>query len=218
MFLDQDDYLYKNAIKQLVHTITTTDADIIFSSYIKETEDDEETVNQTHSDVLTQLHGKIFKKKFLDENKIRFFDDLVYAEDSAFNLMAFYETTKKQFLNEVTYYWNYNKNSQSRNNEMDYFGKMYSDYIIGQLKALMHIQETKGEVNKDLVRYIMVYLYSVINIEDHEKLTSFKYRDVLKEFGKKAYVKEIMTDKDSISYFASNVHGGMIFIEKPFFF
>jgi len=219
MFLDQDDFLYKNAIKQLEHTIESAEADVVFSTYIKETEDDEETVNQTHIDIITQLHGKIFRKSYLDKNEIRFLDELKYSEDSAFNLMAFYETDKKQFLNEVTYYWNYNENSQSRSNQMEYFENMYADYIIGQLKGLIHLNEhAKTTIDKDLLRYIITYLYTVINIEDCKGFKNDKYKKVLKEFGKQDFVKTIMAEEASLQYFAGNIHGGLVFIKEPLFF
>ena len=120
MFLDADDIVTPRAVEVLYKEIQKNLVDIMISSFIAENEHDSQMLEADKTPI-TWCHGKMYRLKYLQENNIRFLDELKMNEDSYFNLVAVNLTEKKMRINEYTYVWRYNKESLTRDGESEAF-------------------------------------------------------------------------------------------------
>ena len=110
LFIDADDYLYSpESINLLLSQIKTNNADLLISNFIYERDNKKEIKK---NDVIW-LHGKIYKRKFLEDNKIRF-NSTRTNEDNGFNRLIILLSPKIVYLNEITYVYHDNNNSITR--------------------------------------------------------------------------------------------------------
>lgn len=114
MFMDSDDELMPQAVEYLHSAIIETQADIIAGFFNVETGLAKEYLQDKHNN-FTWLHGKIYKREFLEKNNIRFLK--IMNEDSAFNLECSLTTENIYFLEKPVYLWKDNKTSLTRSDE-----------------------------------------------------------------------------------------------------
>ena len=82
-----------------------------------------------HPNNITWVFGKVYDRKFLVDHNIRFSPDLLYHEDSYFNLlMSFYHPVVKA-LPINGYIWRYNENSITRANGAEYTYSALSQFM-----------------------------------------------------------------------------------------
>ena len=116
IFIDSDDVFYNSyAVKKLLDEISTKNYDIVVSNFIEETTDG----FIEHNNDTIWLHGKIYKRKFLNENKIAFNDSRA-NEDNGFNQLLFLHEPRAIFIDEKTYIWCKNNMSITRKNNYEY--------------------------------------------------------------------------------------------------
>jgi len=63
-----------------------------------------------------RVHGKVFNRQYLIDNKIRFPDELEYSGDMMFLWLAFSLTKKIAWIDNNFYIWKWNPNSITRRN------------------------------------------------------------------------------------------------------
>ena len=110
-FVDSDDYLKEDRVKELYDAAVRFDADVLQTScHVLNEENGEESIFRTsfetdrlltHNDMerelcyvsskmrVTYVWRNLYKRKFLKENKITFEDDLLMVEDGPFNMEAY---------------------------------------------------------------------------------------------------------------------------------
>lgn len=117
VFIDSDDVFSSPfSLKVLYENIENNNADVVISSFYEELDDGTRT---EHIDDSIWLHGKIYRREFLDKNKIRF--NNTYAnEDNGFNQLVFLHDSKIATIHEFTYIWLFNENSITRINNHEY--------------------------------------------------------------------------------------------------
>lgn len=93
VFLDADDYLLPNAIANFREIIAKEEPDVIIGKTMREHPDG--TFHVVGNAQVTWIHGRCYKKAFLDEYKITF-PDLRMSEDLTFNALCM-EFAKKVF-------------------------------------------------------------------------------------------------------------------------
>jgi len=117
VFIDADDVFYNYmSIETLYNSITSRDCDIVSGTFIEEVDD----IVYAHSNDEIWMHGKIYRRKFLEDNNIRF-NDTYANEDAGFNNLAFF-CTKLNTIDDVIYVWRCNKNSMTRSSEYNFWG------------------------------------------------------------------------------------------------
>lgn len=110
LFIDADDYLYSNnAIDLLLNKIKKHNADLVISNFIYERDHE----IQIKSENTIWLHGKIYRREFLDKNNIRF-NDTRANEDNGFNKLFILLNPIIVYLYEITYVYHENSNSITR--------------------------------------------------------------------------------------------------------
>lgn len=206
MFLDADDVLMPTAVDILYNEAKINDSDIVVSNILAEGEHRSKNFTIPYGHNTTWTHGKIYKRKFLEENNIRFPEQKMFNEDSYFNLVAVLSTTKKFYITETLYLWSYNKNSITRRNGMDSFLKEYGiDYLRSQVMAALFILE-KGNKNLGLT------MASIYNASQNEVLLNPNNKeivhDLLLNLFKNTYVKEQFLNEESLNEFLNKAAAG----------
>lgn len=121
MFIDSDDYVDSKYVETPLKHIEKTNSDIVqFAVYcvINDTPVPRwdtfliNCLSQTNvyklSDLINFQHfiyDKIYKRDFIEKNKIRFIPKLKTAEDGIFNLMCLYNTPKYIIIKDILYFY-----------------------------------------------------------------------------------------------------------------
>lgn len=110
VFIDSDDYFEnETSIIDLYNEIEKSNADLVISNFIYER--DNIRVVKEHNPVW--LHGKIYRRSFLDKHNIRF--NFTRAnEDNGYNSLIFLLNPILVFLNKITYVYSENSESITR--------------------------------------------------------------------------------------------------------
>lgn len=181
IFIDSDD-VFSNpfSIKTLYDKIENTSSDVVISSFYEELED---ATRIEHVDDTIWLHGKIYRREFLETNKIRF--NNTYAnEDNGFNQLIFLHESKIESIYEFTYYWLFNSKSITRINNHEYSFDGLEGYIYNITWALdIAIKHKCYESKIAMLAFstLMATYYYYIEFKD------MKNKDNLIKWAKKIY-------------------------------
>ena len=116
IFIDSDDYLYAPySLKKMFNSIKENNGDILISSFIYE-RDNERIIKKED---YTWLHGKVYRREFLNNNNIGF-NGTRANEDNGFNRLILLLNPKIIYLDEVTYVYSENPTSITRKNNRAY--------------------------------------------------------------------------------------------------
>lgn len=116
MFCDCDDEFSKeDGLWSLVSTAERTHTDIIGSPYFGESIDRDGSIkNIVYNKDTVRLHGKIFKRKYLYDNNIRFPEELETSGDMSFLWLAYALSNSIIWVDNNFYIWKHNANSVTR--------------------------------------------------------------------------------------------------------
>ena len=116
MFIDADDYLYTPySIEVLLNGIEKSNSDIVVSKFIIERDNKREILDKD----LIWLHGKVYRRNFLEENNISF-NNTRKNEDNGFNRLLYLLGEKVEYINDITYVYQENPNSITRKDNRIY--------------------------------------------------------------------------------------------------
>lgn len=116
VFIDSDDYFYSPlSLYNLYNEAIKTNSDVLVSNFLYE-RDNEKLIN-TYNTVW--LHGKIYKREFLEKNHITF-NDTRANEDNGFNRLILLSKPIIFHYPEITYVYYENKESITRKNNRAY--------------------------------------------------------------------------------------------------
>lgn len=142
VFIDSDDvFATPLSLITLENAIKTSNSDLVVSAFIEEKTKDEFIFYDNDP---IALHGKIYKRKFIEKNKIKF--PYFYAEeDNAFNHLVFLNNPIKKIIQDKTYIWMNNEKSLTRNE--NYRQNSILNYSKAILYALENGFENKVQSN-----------------------------------------------------------------------
>lgn len=184
MFIDSDDLLFDDlAIYNLYHRINSEDLDIVLSYTVEEI-NDKNKINKFHTG---NLHGKIYRRKFLIDNNIRF--NLTYtSEDNSFNQLILLLDSKVGFIDQITYIYKKNSNSLTHRKDNNFIFKDYIDNILWSIDKSIEIKENKNKIANFLLNsYLYIYYENFFNkLSDLVKLENIysKYENYLSDIEK----------------------------------
>lgn len=113
LFIDADDEFYdEKSISLLYNKINQTKVDIVVSNFIF----NKNGIKEVKEKSTVWFHGKIYNKSFIKKNNIMFNNSRL-NEDNGFNGLFFLLNPVVIWLNKITYIYNDNKNSLTRNKE-----------------------------------------------------------------------------------------------------
>lgn len=142
VFIDSDDiFATPLSLITLENAIKASNSDVVVSAFIEEKTKDEFIFYDNDP---IALHGKIYKRKFIEKNKIKF--SYFYAEeDNAFNHLVFLNNPIKKIIQDKTYIWMNNEKSLTRNE--NYRQNSILNYSKAILYALENGFENKVQSN-----------------------------------------------------------------------
>ncbi len=133
VFIDSDD-VFSNpyALTTLYDNIEMSNADVVISSFYEISNDGSKREYKNDN---VWVHGKIYRRKFLVDNNIRF-NDTRANEDNGFNQLVFLHDSNVKYIEDFTYMWIYNENSITRSNNYAYRFDGIEGYIYNMIWAL----------------------------------------------------------------------------------
>ena len=152
MFVDADDYIAPNSCEILYNAIKDTDYEFVtanfaftnnegipwkkpmFSDKFQNTSLSIEEYKKSFYLVNSTVWNKIFKKEFIDKNKLKFEVGLL-AEDAVFTTKAFIKSKRTYYVKDIVYYYRQRESKKgnasiSLNCTIDYFKKVNEAYKI----------------------------------------------------------------------------------------
>ncbi|MBR1376504.1 MAG: glycosyltransferase family 2 protein [Bacilli bacterium] len=113
IFIDSNDVFFDPfSIENIYNIAKDNDADMVCGMMYEE-ENGGYFISNNHQGC---LHGKIYKREFLEKNKIKF-NDTRSSEDNAFNQLVLLANPKLLFSNDDIYLYKNNKNSITRKDD-----------------------------------------------------------------------------------------------------
>ena len=112
--------------------------DVLVSTFSEEVYKDEDFVYVNHPNDATFVHGKIYRRQYLLDNKIFWNNKLTIHEDSYFNYLgrACAKEDRIRYCNDVFYLWKYRANSVCREDKK---------YILKTLGQMVDSTESLAE-------------------------------------------------------------------------
>ena len=130
MFADADDLLMPRAVEILHRSIACGGYNILRSHFIREQNSGADLLLRAKDSTITWFHGKIYRSSYIKNLGTKIPAHLKTDEDAYFNLIAWYATEKRGFVDETTYIWRDNPKSITRGKSpKDYFISSYRYYI-----------------------------------------------------------------------------------------
>ncbi len=194
--IDSDD-VFQNpfALEELLKVIEEGGYDVVNSIFFEELEN---KIFIKHEYDTIWMFGKIYRRKFLEDNKIAM-NNTTANEDTGFNRVVF-NTGKVGYLNDITYIWQFNKESITRREKGIYRFTGVKGWIKNMAWVNSELKRLKIDENqyKELVLESMVIAYffylGLCNDEDNrikpELLIKWLRKYYWKYYKEQNYAKE----------------------------
>ena len=187
MFIDADDvFASPKSIEICYKEMTENDLDLVIGRFI---ECYENSFYQHLRDVIW-LHGKMFKRSFVEKNNIHF-NNTRADEDNFFLQCYVLSDPKTHCIDYPIYFWNFNLNSITRKNNFEYSNSMIG-YINNMENALLFAVENNKK--KDLIgeKALCVLYVAYHNYLDKHNDDNFKLLTKIKKIydDTKEYIKD----------------------------
>ena len=199
IFLDADDVFYNCfSVEYLYNFIVDNNCNAVCSNFLEECEDN--VIVHGFNDIW--MHGKIYKRNFIESNNIKF-NNTSQNEDTGFNhIISIVDEFK--YLDEITYIWRLNKDSITRKNDYEYSFSGLEGYVYNVCYSVEEVIRMNVKVEKiasviistmyemyfNYLKYINdsnVYLISIwskklkkLFLEYGDKLPNYKKCNIIK--------------------------------------
>ena len=189
-FIDSDDsYASPVSLLLLYDAIISDDYDLVISKTYEETKS--RIIEKKHNTIW--VHGKLYKRKFLDDNNITFNDSRA-NEDNGFNQLVCLLNPRIKYIDYYTYIWRYNDVSITRNNDHDYSYSGLAGYAYNMYWALdnaynCNFNKTKF-VELSFAVFMALYFYYVIYHDKDTVEELAEYASKIYKLHKKLYLSE----------------------------
>ena len=158
IFLDSDDIFFDSiSVQKLLGSIEYFDADLAIGTLLEEKTNGYIPYKGSESWVL----GKIYKRSFLIDNNIRFFDSRM-NEDCGFNALVLLSNSKVITVEDNVVIWKNNINSITRKNRTDSFYKKFKMGYVDNMTLALECAIERGYSNFKIGKLaydITLYLY-----------------------------------------------------------
>ena len=211
-FVDADDWLKKNALKNLIFIALKEECDIVSSNHFRVDHKIRVSKNNYKTGIIEKkkggnydkfktsssfgyVWGKLYRTEFIKRNKIRFSEERkVFLEDTLFNLKAISYKPRYFVLNKPLYYYNVYEDSVSNRKE---------DITHRAIKLLESYEKFLDDHNiydENLDLFIplggRVIAWSLMKSMDEQLSAKILYKRVV-EFSKNKTVKRLFSHKNS---------------------
>jgi glycosyltransferase involved in cell wall biosynthesis len=226
-FVDADDFIEEDMLEILYNSAKESDIDIVVSNietkvdgckiivkypfplqkFLQKDFIQEEILPYfIKRDDLNSACNKIYSKKLIKDNLIRFPENTPLGEDGIFNIQAFCHARKVQFIDYTGYHYRETLGSATRNIlENDYFSRAIEIYN-SELPSLLigSIGERKVQLLKTIKLVNSVMSLSHIYFKSTNDLSFRKRYKCVKNMIRNKYVKEALDRDYADIYFSLN--------------
>ena len=210
IFLDADDWLEQAALEVLLNEITKYNADIVCASHIihkrfnrrlavkyeNSTWKEKEFVSKFDSffrTVATAPWGKLYKREIVEDNSIRFPENIPYGEDTIFNLNYYKYCDTVRISDKMVYNYNFT----NENSAMKRYYPQYIDYMQEILFEYKQFYIAKQSENLYLKIESETEIYFFEMILDYYLLSNLSKKDKVKKIEEiMNALKKIMNNAD----------------------
>ena len=170
MFLDSDDELFNGAaLHIIVSCLRETGVDLLRTDLVVEFLDKDGKMQYGlcgYDNFIDSLHGKVFKKSYIDKHGIHFSPKLKKLFEDGFFVKTFinvdFDNLRTIALKYPTYKWNYNENSISRKkSKHNKIVDNFSDYFNSGILQYEFLKE-KNSVNANRILINSLFGISII--------------------------------------------------------
>jgi len=178
MFCDIDDMFLNSLALSIILKTINTGFDSLICDYMVEIKKKDQSLTYTIAKKDgVQVHGKVYRRQFLLDNKIQWHPELHEHQDSPFNCLALSLSKDTKYIDIPLYTWRNNKDSISRKN-----GEMHRPltwpHMIDSYDALVEDLMIRG-YGKNARHYAMSCLYATyfeMGREPWQRENSAEYR------------------------------------------
>lgn len=176
MFCDADDMFYNMCGLQLIWPEMERGFDMLVSNFIEETRKDGRPFHVPHPNDSTFVHGKAFRREWLQSEGIRFDQSLTVHEDSYMVSLARELADDARYCPEPFYLWRWRDSSVCRH-DPDYILKTYPQ-MLDSCDELVRELERRGKVDAARARAGAMVLdaYYTVNKPEWLDRTHTDYR------------------------------------------
>lgn len=193
-FVDADDVLYSvGVIKNYMELINSDVTDIIMTNFVEERKDEKTGkmvyVERTHG--ATWFHGKVYLRRFLEQNNIRFHPDLALEEDVYFNALAFAYTKNIKHLKVKSIVWKHNENSITRKGGKEFAYQELGRYleVIDLLLEELIKRDRPGQLIATRATQSCIYAFLNLQLEEWQTELAEKYKEPTKQILRGMFAK-----------------------------
>ena len=191
MFCDADDMFYNMCGLWIVFREMVTGFDSLVSMFVEETRNPEtkqvEYIN--HEMDSTFVHGKVHRRQYLIDKKIRFNDNLTIHEDSFFNILVQTVAGEMKYTKNPFYLWRWRDDSVCRH-DPEYILKTYNNLLDSNSALVEEFSKRGMESIANQHATQMVYeAYFTLNKKEWIDQKNQDYRYAVEKHFKEYYLK-----------------------------
>lgn len=206
MYCDSDDELYDlNSLWVIMDFITKYEPDYLVSNIAIENEFGEYEIKK-NKDTFPWMHGKVYKRQFLVDNKIRFHDDIRHVEDGYYTtcVLGVIDKEKIKYLDYATYKWKNNTSSLTRSkNKYNYVVNTFDEFIKSPKYTYDFLVKKNSKIKYNYIISALFGIYIALNsnVFDYKELEERKnnYLNTLGEMVKTKRNLFIIYGKNKLS-------------------
>lgn len=161
MFCDADDMLHNvGVLGAFIQAADQDVPDILTSSWLEELRNPDGTYRYiTHENENTWMHGKLLRRKFLEQNNIRFHPELRVHEDSYFLCIASALAERSRNLPFTSYVWKYHPDSITRRDGAVYTYASIPTFIKACTMADAEVEKLRPDLMEYKILQFTLYNY-----------------------------------------------------------
>lgn len=145
MFCDIDDGFLNNYALHVIFSAMQEGFDYCVPNFVEETYDkDKNATIVNHNNDLTFMHGKVYRREFLEKHNLKFEEKMTLHEDGYFNMLVYAVADhegKIKYINTPIYMWMWNDNSVVRSNRTDFVLRTYEDVMLTRMGLCAQLKE-----------------------------------------------------------------------------
>lgn len=191
MFCDSDDKLYdETSLRIITDFISKMEPDYLVTDIA--IEGNGGILVKKGKNTFPWMHGKVYKREFLENNEIRFHPNVRHLEDSYFttSILGTIDPKKITYLDYVTYLWKNNDSSLTRSkHKYHYTVEVFDDFYNSPIYTYEFLVKKNSYLKFTyLISSILgIYIILYSDLFNYDELTEKKnyYLNKLKEYIKK---------------------------------
>ena len=191
LFCDSDDKLYdETSLRIITDFISKMEPDYLVTDIA--IEGNGGILVKKGKDTFPWMHGKVYKREFLEKNEIRFHPNVRHLEDSYFttSILGTIDPKKITYLDYVTYLWKNNDSSLTRSkHKYHYTVEVFDDFYNSPIYTYEFLVKKNSYLKFTyLISSILgIYIILYSDLFNYDELTEKKnyYLNKLKEYIKK---------------------------------